>query len=162
MRRFVALAAVLWSFGCGTAARLSTRRGDVEGSVTGGTAEAIFVHGETADVVLPRGEVLDIDHPGKVAMVVGGILVAYGAFNIATKYEGCSQNGSYYCAGVFTPASVGVPLLLFGVLAWMHSYRMSEIPVPPKPESAPFILSAPPLPFPAVRSPYADEPEDPI
>jgi hypothetical protein len=73
------------------------------------------------EMVVPRSEVTDIDHPGNVVAVVGGAIGGYGLLNIAVGLSHCDTMGAAYCTGVFTPAAVGIPMLIYGLVVWNDS-----------------------------------------
>jgi hypothetical protein len=74
----VALAGAVAAAGCGSTAGI--RRTDgmvVEAEITGSDPNALYVRGESSGPVyrLDGRTVVDVDHPGNVAMVVGGLLL---------------------------------------------------------------------------------------
>jgi hypothetical protein len=110
-------------YGCSTTATISRTNGtEIEARIEHSTPGAVVVQTEGgSELRIPRSEITDIDHPGNAAAVVGGLLSAYGALNIASGAPKCGDNGGAYCTGVFLPAAIGVPMLIWGLSTWMGS-----------------------------------------
>ncbi len=119
----VALLASSLICGCSTTATISRTNGrDIEARIERSTPGAVVVQTEGgSEVSIPRSEITDIDHPGNAAAVVGALLSAYGGLNIASGASKCSDNGGAYCTGVFLPAAIGVPMLIWGLSTWIGS-----------------------------------------
>jgi hypothetical protein len=101
--------------GCGTTATITRRDGgSIDAKIIGGDRDNIYVDGQGYSVI-PRSEVEDIDHPGNVAATIGGVVTGYGIANIAIGVPNCEKMGPAYCVGVFTPAAVGLPIMLWGI-----------------------------------------------
>ncbi|NMO13516.1 hypothetical protein HPC49_09780 [Pyxidicoccus fallax] len=141
--------------GCSTTATISLINGGrVEAKIQHGTKDALVLKTVAGvEVPVPRLEISDIDHPGNGDAVLGGLLSAYGALNIATNFETCRElrgdARTPYCIGTFLPASVGVPMLIWGLTTWVSSRlaAASTSPsgytgvVPSLPPSSPFDFS---------------------
>jgi hypothetical protein len=109
--------------GCSTTATISRVNGKtIDAKIRRSTPGAVVVETNGGgEVSLSRSDISDIDHPGNVAAVLGGLLSAYGAVNIASGASGCAEGGGAYCTGVFLPAAVGVPILIWGLTTWVGS-----------------------------------------
>src|SRR5688572_24976207 len=109
------------SMACSTTATIHRSNGMMmEGSIEGGSPDYIVVtprFGPRQEV--PRSDIAEIDHPGNVHALLGGIFLGYGIVNIAVGMEECQNNGDgAYCTGVFLPAAVGTGLLVWGLTTW--------------------------------------------
>jgi hypothetical protein len=109
--------------GCSTTATISRINGKtVDAKIRRSTPGAVVVETDGGrEVSISRSDISDIDHPGNVAAVLGGLVSAYGAVNIASGASGCAEGGGAYCTGVFLPAAVGVPILIWGLSTWIGS-----------------------------------------
>jgi len=114
--------------GCGSSALLSMKRGlMVEGRITGGDEDSVFVESESQEgnsrIAVPRADITDIDHPGNVAATLGGILGAYGIANVAVGAPACDQrgDGGAFCVGVFLPLTIALPIFIYGLVTWQRS-----------------------------------------
>jgi uncharacterized protein YceK len=138
----VALLASILLSGCSTTASISRFNGtEVEAKIIRSTPGAIVVESNGgAERSISRSDISDIDHPGNAAAVVGGLLSIYGAINIAAGAPHCEQGGTAYCGGVFLPAAIGVPMLIWGLSTWANS--TSAASSAPSPHSVPKAPSA--------------------
>jgi hypothetical protein len=102
--------------GCGNSATVA-RGGarSVDGEIVGGDRDTIYVDGPAGVEAIPRSEVTDVDHPGNVAAILGGVVTAYGIVNIAVGAPQCEQQGAAFCTGVFIPAAIGLPIMSYGI-----------------------------------------------
>jgi hypothetical protein len=108
--------------GCGTTATVSRIGAPaVNGTIVSSDARAIYVETQGETFPVDRQSISDIDHPGNVAAVIGGIVSAYGVANIAIGAPDCDRGGAAYCTGVFLPAAIGVPILAYGLVTWAGS-----------------------------------------
>jgi hypothetical protein len=116
--------------GCSTTATISRINGrTLEARIQRSTPGAVVVKTESGqEVSISRSEISDIDHPGNVAAVIGGLLSAYGAANIAVGAPQCSTQGGAYCSGVFLPAALGVSMLAWGLGTWIGSTSAASSP----------------------------------
>lgn len=114
--------------GCGLAATIS-RPGapTIEGRIVESDENMIYVETKQGVTPIDRASISDIDHPGNVAAVIGAVVSAYGAANIAVGVPQCSDQGPAFCVGVFAPAAIGVPVMLWGLGAWAMS-KSAETP----------------------------------
>lgn len=107
--------------GCSTTSTIRRANGpEVEGDIVGGSRDSIFVDaGAAREYEIPRDDVTSIDYPGNVHRNVGAGFLVYGALNIAAGLPECqerTENQGAYCAGVFTPAVVGLGMLIWGLV----------------------------------------------
>jgi hypothetical protein len=134
--------------GCSTTAKISRVNGrTLEAKIKRSTPEAVVVQTDGgSEVSISRSDISDIDHPGNVVAVIGGLLSGYGALNIATGAAQCGTGGGAYCTGVFLPAAVGVSMLVWGLTTWGGSTSAASNPgksgtVPDAPPAAAFNFS---------------------
>jgi hypothetical protein len=127
----VGLAALV--LGCSTTSTIyRVSEPDVEGTITGGSPNSIFVEmGGGEDYEIARSDIASIDYPGNVHATVGGVLLGYGILNIAVGMEECQNRNddqAAFCAGVFSPAALGIGMLTWGlvVLAGQSSAAKDE------------------------------------
>jgi hypothetical protein len=119
----VTLLASILICGCSTSASISRIDGrDIQGKIQRSTSDAVVVatRGGT-EVSVPRSEITDIDHPGNAIAVLGGLVGAYGALNIAVGAPTCSDTSAAYCVGVALPAAAGAAMLIWGLSTWLGS-----------------------------------------
>lgn len=123
MKRAVAAALCLsLGAGCATTATISRRNGGRdEAALVGGTSTSIMVDTGAGQRSISREDIVDIDHPGNVHAVVGALLLAYGILNISVGAPQCEARGGAFCAGVFTPAAVGLGMGIWGLSVWGKS-----------------------------------------
>lgn len=119
----VTLLASILICGCSTTAKISRiNGGTIEAKIRRSTPGAVVVQTDKgSEASISRSDISDIDHPGNVAAVIGGLLSTYGAVNIAAGAPRCAEGGGAYCTGVFLPAAVGVPMLIWGLATWIGS-----------------------------------------
>jgi hypothetical protein len=108
---------------CGTSATIT--RGDgmsVEGWIRGGTADAVIVDSRVGPRrEIPRSEIAEIDHPGNVHLLVGGITLGYGGLIVAAGASQCGEMDGVDCAALFVPAVVGAAIAAWGLVTWTGS-----------------------------------------
>ncbi|MGZ3457850.1 MAG: hypothetical protein ACXU86_05015 [Archangium sp.] len=116
--------------GCSTTATISRINGGTfDARIQRSTPSAVVVQTESGqEVSIPRSEITDIDHPGNVAAVIGGLVSAYGLANIAVGAPQCGTQSGAYCAGVFLPAALGVSMLAWGLGTWIGSTSAASSP----------------------------------
>ena len=136
------LASILFC-GCSTAASISRADGKpINGKILRSSSSAIIVETKTGS----RSNISDIDHPGNGVAIIGGLLGAYGAFNITQGVPLCEENGPAFCGGVFLPAVVGGTMLIWGLSTWLGSTGAASMPsgsttVPDAPQASAFDFS---------------------
>jgi hypothetical protein len=131
--------------GCSTTASISRLNGtELEAKILRSTSGAVMVETNGgSEVSISRGDISDIDHPGNAAAIVGALLSTYGAINIGVGASKCDEGGGAYCTGVFLPAAIGVPMLIWGMATWIGSTSAASSPpssgtVPKAPKAAAF------------------------
>ena len=97
--------------GCSTTSTVSRISGpSVEGDIVGGSPDEIFVSNNAGgDFAIPRSDISEIDYPGNVHTLVGGIVAGYGVLNIVAGLDNCQHehdNQGAVCTGVFLPAAI--------------------------------------------------------
>jgi hypothetical protein len=127
-RRAVALVLVATlAGGCFTSAAIERRSGPtIVGRIESSDPYRLYVRGDDGmPYAIERWDVVDIDHPGKVGRVVGGIFTGVGAIFLlmaATTDNNCSTSESDFCFDirpVFT--FIGITNLLIGVPIWIYN-----------------------------------------
>src|SRR5262245_12449056 len=83
---------------CGTTATITRSDGvNVEGWIEGGSRDEIVLDTRLGQRhFIPRKDVAEIDHPGNVHVLIGGIVVAYGGIVIATSASDCKERGTCF------------------------------------------------------------------
>jgi hypothetical protein len=110
--------------GCSTTATISRpNMRPLEAKIVGSDPKNLYleVPGTYDTRSIGRSDITDIDHPGNVAAVIGGIVTGYGIANIAIGAPDCDRKGAAYCTGVFLPAAIGAPIFAWGLVTWMTS-----------------------------------------
>lgn len=127
--------------GCGTSATITPRYGNAfDAEIIAGNETTVHVEGRGGSQAVDRAEIADVDHPGNVAAVIGGVVTAYGVANIAVGAPQCSKEGAAYCVGVFTPAIVGASIMTWGIVTYVGSVlALGDTPRKPR-EGHVFVL----------------------
>jgi hypothetical protein len=101
---------------CSTMATVTRRNAPaLDARIIGGDSENVYVESGNGRIeTIPRSDIQDIDHPGNVAALIGGIISAYGLVNIVVGSPNCETQGAAYCTGVFLPMAVGLPIMSWG------------------------------------------------
>ncbi|MBL8923603.1 MAG: hypothetical protein JNJ54_32410 [Myxococcaceae bacterium] len=157
---FVVLVAVS---GCAATATITTRDGrQTEAFITGGDQRHLLLQSQYGvDTVVKRADIGDIDHPGNVLAVVGGILGGSGALDLVVLGSMCASgaSGSSSCGLLLGTmggmTAVGAGLFVWGLWTWLTSKNAvtNSLTSPPLPESltadgaAPEPTAPPPLPL---------------
>jgi len=125
--------------GCSTTATISRINGTrLEAEIQHTDGHNLVVQTDAGHKVrIPKSEVANIDHPGNVAAFIGAALSTYGMVNIALGASTCRSVGGAFCAGVFAPAAIGVPILAWGLMTWSRSTKAVNKIMPPFPDSVP-------------------------
>lgn len=118
----VGLLPVLSLCACATTATVSTTHGVYEGQIVSSNRRELTLHlgDETRDVKIAREDVGDIDHPGNVLAVIGGLVTAGGLADLLLFSPLCDV-GAGYCVGLATPIGVGLAMLIGGLMTWSAS-----------------------------------------
>lgn len=115
--------------GCSSTATISRLHGqDVEAKIVGSDNENLYLEtrGAWASSGIARRDVTDIDHPGNVGALIGGVITTYGAVNILTGARHCGDQGAAFCMGVFLPAAIGLPIMISGLSRWSASTSAAD------------------------------------
>lgn len=108
--------------GCSTSATITPRYGNAfDAEIIKSDGTTVHVKGPDGSRALKRAEIADIDHPGNVAAVIGGVVAAYGVANIAVGAPQCAKEDPSFCVGVFTPAIVGASIMTWGISTYIAS-----------------------------------------
>jgi hypothetical protein len=116
--------------GCTTTATFLTRdTGLREARIVGEDRTSLLVQTESgAERVLARADVVDIDHPGNVVALVGGIIAGSGALNLATVSLSCApglgSTGSqcgFISGAMGSMVATGAGMLTWGLWTWLTS-----------------------------------------
>jgi hypothetical protein len=115
--------------GCGSTATISRVKAPViEAQIVSSDESTLHVQTSSAGdtISIARNDVTDIDHPGNVAAVIGGIISAYGLVNLMVGAPKCERESVAYCAGVLLPATIGLPMMIYGITMWSASTSAAE------------------------------------
>jgi hypothetical protein len=119
--------------GCGTTATIRRSSGPaIEAEIVGGDRDNVYYRDDNEygsfrhRTAIGRDEITDIDHPGNVAALLGGILAVYGLINISAGAGQCSAREVPFCVGVFLPAAIGVPWFGWGMSTWIGSRSAAQ------------------------------------
>lgn len=116
--------------GCTTTATIVTTERTLEARLEKGDAEHLPVVTEWGHrEVLLRKDLRDVDHPGNVLAVVGGILAGSGLIDLLGASSLCFSGGSArssVCATFLAPVLIGLPMLVWGFWAWTNSRAAVE------------------------------------
>lgn len=100
------LLGLLATTSCSTTATFLTRsRGNAEARIIGGDRQRLLLQLESgAELVVDRTDVVDIDHPGNVVALLGGIVTFSGVTNLGVTAVSCrsalSSRSERTCATV--------------------------------------------------------------
>jgi hypothetical protein len=166
MRGLLAACLVVSVTACTTTATITQRSGPpIEGSIRYGTTDYVVVEPRDGNPQkIPRSDIDDIDHPGNVHLLVGGIVLGYGTILIGSGLDDCQKDAENLasCTMLVIPAIVGAGLTAWGLATWSGSksaasQRLSVHRRPPEivpaPERSPNANAAP--------KPAPDEPPGP-
>ena len=121
VRKSLVVGMLVVGAGCSTTSTVSRISGpSVEGDIVGGSPDEIFVSNNAGgDFAIPRSDISEIDYPGNVHTLVGGIVAGYGVLNIVAGLDNCQHehdNQGAVCTGVFLPAAIGVAMMTWGII----------------------------------------------
>jgi hypothetical protein len=141
------------ALGCTSTATFLTRtRGNLEARIVGGDRQSLLVQSESgAETVLDRADVVDIDHPGNVVALVGGLVAGSGLLNLTVLGLSCSSGfsggGSSSCGFIYaytgSIAAVGLGMLTWGLWTWLTSRSLVVSTLQGPPPEAPVPSAAP-------------------
>jgi hypothetical protein len=120
--------------GCGTTATITRANAPaIDAKIVRSDKDEVYVETTSGEAMtVPRGEIKDVDHPGNVAATIGALVTAYGVANVAVGLSECDHQGAAYCAGVFTPVSIGLPVMLWGLVTYGSSVSALGKPAAPQ------------------------------
>jgi hypothetical protein len=134
-RMIAAVLCASFAAGCGTTATISRKNGQQdEATIIRSTSTSLMVDTGAGERAISKDEIVDIDHPGNVHAIIGGLLLAYGILNISVGAGQCDSRGAAFCTGVFTPAAVGLGMSIWGLTVWSKSTAAAHGPVTRGPE----------------------------
>lgn len=136
--RGLAVLTSLALMGCATATIHRRGQHDLEGAIQSSNAQFVYVRtGDGQVVAVPRADIAEVDHPGNVAAVVGGVF-AGGAVGLVVgggvaghAADGARQGDGDVTGGLLAVSgiAIGIPALvttLAGLGVWGHSKRAAE------------------------------------
>jgi hypothetical protein len=122
----VAAAMSLLAGGCATTATIRRQRGPtIEATIDRSDATALYATTPQGPRYrIERSDVVDIDHPGNLAMGVGCLFATAGAGLLAIGYSARNPSGFVGIPVLMGWMSVvgGVPLALAGMWSWVRSH----------------------------------------
>lgn len=148
MRRFVPLMLFVMASSCSTTATILTRdKKTTEATIIGGDHDVLLVKNTYGlETIVRRNEVRDIDHPGNVIALLGGLFLAGTALDLAALGAICATGSSAVrdCTGIFavlgTGAAISAGMLVWGLWTWMtsknavtESLENPGVPIPVEP-----------------------------
>ncbi len=154
MRGLVPVVLFVMASSCSTTATVLTRdKKTVEAEIIGGDRDVLLLRNPYGlESVVRRTEVRDIDHPGNVLALVGGLFAGGSALDLAVLGGVCAttSRSSSSCTTIFatmgTATAIGASLLVWGLWQWLTSKNAVTnslenppvpIPVEPPPPTAP-------------------------
>lgn len=146
MRRLVPMVLFVVVSSCSTTATILTRdRKTTEATIIGGDRDVLLLKNTYGlESIVRRNEVRDIDHPGNVIALLGGLLLGSSALDLAVLGAMCASGGVRDCTGVFaamgTSAAIGAGMLVWGLWTWLtsknavtESLENPAVPIPVEP-----------------------------
>jgi len=130
---------------CGTTATITRTDGALtEGRISGASFDEVWlVDRKGYEHRVPRKQILDIAHPGAVAMGVGAAFVALGLLRLYENAPHCGEASEGACLQIYVPAAIGVGMTAWGGAVYSGSVHRAEQG----------LLKAPDQPPPPVRPP---------
>lgn len=156
MRRLVPVVLFVVASSCSTTATVLTRdRRTTEASIIGGDRDVLLLRNQYGlESIVRRREVMDIDHPGNVMALLGGLLLGSAGMNLGVLGGLCASRPSgASCTPIFvsmsTMGAAGAGMFIWGLWAWLTSKNavsdsLENPPVPVPVEPAP-VPAPPPL-----------------
>ncbi|MBL8939819.1 MAG: hypothetical protein JNM69_35015 [Archangium sp.] len=157
MRRLVPVVLFVVASSCSTTATVLTRdRKTTEAEIIGGDRDVLLLRNQYGlESIVRRAEVRDIDHPGNVVALLGGLLLGGGGLDLAVLGGFCARGStaSSSCTALFVSmgatAALGAGMLVWGLWAWLSSKNAVtnslENPPVPMPVEQQVPLAPPPL-----------------
>ncbi|MDH5718906.1 MAG: hypothetical protein OEZ22_14865 [Spirochaetia bacterium] len=118
---------IIFLLNCGTGAIISKNDGQkIEGKILRNDKENMYIKTYSGEEPIKKSDITDIDHPGNGVLIGGSILSLYGILNISVGLPQCQEQGAAFCTGVFLPASIGIPMAIWGYFVWTDSVYAAE------------------------------------
>jgi hypothetical protein len=148
-RRAVALVLVAtWVEACSTSAAIERRSGPtIVGHIDSSDVYRLYVTGDDGrPYAIERWDVLDIDHPGTIGSIAGGIATGFGASFLLLApraHQTCPPEATdCWGAGLaifmgITCLAVGLPILLRAMAVHSRSQAAAEPPTPIRGSASP-------------------------
>lgn len=102
----------------------------IDGEIVRGDVHELVVRTDGGDVPIERARIADIDHPGNVAMVVGGVMLGVSSAMITVPLLAPSGRDDVDRAGDLVLLSTGIMYgvtglvpLIWGGVSWIGSRR---------------------------------------
>lgn len=148
MRRLVPVLLFVVTSSCSTTATVLTRdKKSVEAEIIGGDRDVLLLRNQYGlESIVKRAEVRDIDHPGNVVALLGGLLLGGGGLDLAVLGGFCARGSmsSSGCTALFVSmggtAALGAGMLIWGLWAWLtsknavsNSLENPPMPIPVEP-----------------------------
>jgi hypothetical protein len=153
------------SLACSTTATVVRTDGTrLEGTIEGGGPDHITLRPKlSGNQQIPRRQIKDIDHPGNVHAIIGGVVIGYGAAVVAGNWDECREREEVaMCGGMFLPAAVGVGMLIWGLGTWLGSSKAADDTSAPRLAEPPPLKPVPTLPPAPPPPPSASAPPPPV
>jgi len=151
-RRLALAVPCLLATACSTTATIHRNRGPAfEATVTRSEPDALYVRADDGrEYRVPAGEVRDVDHPGNVLALLGGISLGAAALVAAAPTgDGVDrdqqQQGKLFAAGVY--GVLGLALFVPGLAIWLRSHDAASSLRPAAGELPPETYPADALPL---------------
>jgi hypothetical protein len=129
MRRGLAIPTVALCCGCGATLTLSSGE-QVHGKIEGNDRTRIRVRTDSGERQVCKREVRDIDHPGDIAILAGGVLAAIGGYLIYTTatVDSDDQSGQIPLSYGIGAAAGGLALGIWGTSKYFGSKGAADHP----------------------------------
>lgn len=162
---------VVGGFGCTTTSTIYRRSGPrMEAQIKGGSRTSIVAEAEGQESVIPRNDISEVDYPGNVHALIGGIILGVAGLNVTFGYDRCidgrltGQQHTAACTGLIGMAATGAGMLIWGLVTNMRAHdafddtsmRLPE--PPPMPPNWGYPAPYPPYGYPASPYPPAYQP----
>lgn len=156
MRRLVPVVLFVVAASCSTTATVLTRdRRTTEASIIGGDRDVLLLRNPYGlESIVRRREVMDIDHPGNVMALLGGLVLGSAGMNLGVLGSLCASGSSVSnCTPIFatmgTMAAAGAGMFIWGLWVWLTSKNAvadsTENPPVPMPAEPALPAAPPPL-----------------
>ncbi len=144
MKRLFLSLLCLVAYACSSATVYRHNAPDLETTILGGSATHIYVETEDGRIVrIPRKNITDVDHPGNIEAVIGGVIALTGGMLFAVGNTSNQPEVRVVFTALGTIYAVpGIILLADGLINWNRSNsafddRRTNLPVLKRTELAP-------------------------